>query len=64
VKRDVQQLVRKLEDQGWAVVLTGGGHLKATPPGGGAPVFMPATPSDWRSLKNSTALLRRRGAVL
>jgi len=42
----------------WRLSPTGSGHLKLTDPTG-AIVFTGATPSNWHSLKNLRAILRR-----
>ena len=47
--------------QGWRLSLTGGGHLRWTPPGDESTVFTPSTPSDYRGVLNCMAQLRRAG---
>lgn len=59
VKKDQQQLQREYEARGWTIERTGNNHLRWKPPGGGQPIFSSATPSEWRSLKNLRARLRR-----
>ena len=59
--REVKDLVRRLEKQGWTVVLNRNGHYKAVPPGGGQPEFIAGTPSDWRALLNTVARLKQKG---
>jgi hypothetical protein len=64
-KKDVQEIIDQLEAQGWAV--TSGKrnpHWKCVAPNGRGVVFMASTPSDYRSLLNTKAHLRRLGAVL
>jgi predicted RNA binding protein YcfA (HicA-like mRNA interferase family) len=60
--KEIRELVRQLEKQGWRVVTTRGGHLRALPPQGSA-VVLPGTPSDRRAFGNAIALLRARGFV-
>jgi hypothetical protein len=54
-------LARLALDSGWAITRCGSGHLRWAPPGGGAPVFTPASPSDGRGVRNVRAKLRRAG---
>lgn len=62
--KDVRQLVEQLENQGWTVtMLRRRSHYKCQAPGGGT-VFLPFSPSDWRSILNCRAQLRRMGAQL
>jgi len=61
---DLQQLIRQAVHQGWSVHLRPGGHLCWRPPGRGALVFSAATPSDWRSLANVRASLKRAGLII
>lgn len=64
MKKDVREIVDRLEAQGWRVV-KGKKHLKAYPPDKDKPmVTIPGTPGDQRSLKNLKAQLRRSGADL
>lgn len=58
--KDVRQLIRAAEAQGWAVSRTRGGHLRWRAPSG-ALVFTASTPSDWRALANILSYLRRNG---
>lgn len=37
--KDVEKIARKAKKQGWTVEVTGGNHLKFTPPNGGTPIF-------------------------
>lgn len=62
--KDVRELVRKLEQQGWRIDTTGR-HVKCYPPDRSRQmVVLPSTPSDHRSLRNAVAMLRRSGANL
>ena len=63
--KDIAQLVRALQAQGWRVERSGGGHYKAFPPDTSKPmVTIASTPSDRRAFRNTIALLRRSGADL
>lgn len=63
MSKDVSQLKRELEKQGFAVerVSKKNSHYKVFSPEGKFVCFMPATPSDTRSLLNVIAELRRNG---
>lgn len=61
VHRELKPLVKAAEKQGWTLGYTRRGHLKIVPPAGGAPIYASSTPSDWRSVKNTAAMLRRAG---
>jgi len=60
--KEIKDLVRELQRQGWTVEQRKSNHFKATPPNGKGCVFFPATPSDWRSIKNTKAKLKEFGA--
>jgi predicted RNA binding protein YcfA (HicA-like mRNA interferase family) len=63
--REVKRLVRDLGRLGWVVTLTKGGHYKAVSPNKDVPiVFIPKTPSEYRSLKNLKSILRRYGVYV
>lgn len=60
--KEVSKLLRDLEAQGFSVKRTKRGHYQVTKDS----VYfttVPGTPSDWRSLANSVAALRRAGFV-
>jgi predicted RNA binding protein YcfA (HicA-like mRNA interferase family) len=59
-KKDIEQLKRKAEKQGWTVEVTNGGHRRWTSPQG-EKVFSALTPSDHRAIKNIIKELARRG---
>ena len=60
--KGVERLVMLALAQGWRVERTGTGHLRFVPPDKDNPaVIVPFTPSDHRSLLNSTSQLRRSG---
>lgn len=63
-KKRVNEIIDEAEAQGWTVTITGGGHLRFTPPDKNKPmVHAPATSSDHRGLANTVSQLRRSGFV-
>ena len=62
-RKDVRQLLDGLKPLGWTWAPTGSGHVKLTAPNGDI-VFVPSTPSDWRSMRNVRAQIRRVSALL
>lgn len=56
---EVQKLLRELRRQGFETTMTKGGHYRVTK--GEHMVHMPATPSDFRSMKNTLSHLRKAG---
>lgn len=64
IPRELNDMFKKLLDQGWRVVQTPNNHFKCYPPGGGPFVTTAGTPSDYRAIKNIRARLRRAGALL
>jgi len=64
-RRQIEQLVRKAEDQGWAVRRTRNNHFRLTPPAGGRGYTVPSTPNGGnRAAENSIAALKRAGLVI
>lgn len=63
MNRDIRELLQVCEDQGFHVRTTKGGHYLVTSPDREAVTTVPSTPSDWRSLRNCVAALRRYGFV-
>ena len=59
--KDIKNLIRALESQGWRVEKTRSGHYMAYSPNGKDIVTIPGTPSDHRSMRNTLAALRRAG---
>jgi hypothetical protein len=57
--KELQPLLRRLQEQGWRLSKTRKGHIKATSPEGRF-VFLGYS-ADWRAMKNSIAELRRAG---
>lgn len=61
--KEYKEIIRELERQGWRLV-RGTRHWKAFPPDKKKPmVTIPGTPSDYRSIKNTIAQLRRSGFI-
>jgi hypothetical protein len=61
-RKKIEELVAAVEKQGWTASNTGR-HWRVVSPAGKI-VFLPSTPSEYRSVKNARALLRRCGAKL
>lgn len=61
--KEMVQLARRLERQGWAVSRTKRDHYRFVSPDGTI-VYAPGTPSDHRSIHNVIAKLKRTGADL
>ena len=57
---NVKELIVQLQKEGWTVEHSKGGHYKITSPRGGV-VFVGATPSDHRALRNVERYLKREG---
>ena len=58
-RKQVAELIRWAERNGWSVELTSGDHLRYTHPAVKGPVFGASTPSDHRAVRNQKALMRR-----
>ena len=63
IKKDMQQLLRRLEGYGCTVTRNKKGHWKVLIPGGGI-YFLSHSPSDNRALANAIADLRKKGVPL
>lgn len=61
--KEMVQLARRLEHQGWAVTRTKRDHYRFISPDGKT-IYAPGTPSDYRSIRNVIAKLRQTGADL
>jgi predicted RNA binding protein YcfA (HicA-like mRNA interferase family) len=61
VTKDLKQILRTAEWQGWRVELQRGGHYKLYPPNGDRIVTTGSTPSAPSALRNLIAEMRRRG---
>ena len=60
MNKDLKKLTKALEDQGFSFRVSKRGHILVFNADGLVATFS-GTPSDWRSLKNSMAALRRAG---
>lgn len=60
VRGDLKALVREKKHQGWIIVPTKNGHLRWTYEPTGDFFISPSTPSDYRSLLNVKADIKRR----
>lgn len=56
---DVRALIAYAEERGFTAERTNGGHIKFLHPQVAKPLFTSSTPSDWRTVENSKAQLRR-----
>ena len=62
MKKEIRQLIRQLNQQGFDVRTTRRGHYLVSR-NGRVVAGIPGTPSDWRSMKNTRSELRRAGFV-
>lgn len=60
MKKDLRKLTKALEEQGFTVRASKRGHILISNANGLVATFS-GTASDWRSLKNGMAALRRAG---
>lgn len=58
-QKKIKKIVREAIRQGWTIQSTKN-HIKLRTPENYL-VVMPATPSDWRSVQNSLAVMKRHG---
>lgn len=63
VPKDLRRAVRAALDAGW-VIRPGTRHAVLLSPDGRTTVGVPSSPSDWRSIRNTLAELRRGGVQL
>jgi hypothetical protein len=61
-RKEVEQLIKKAQAQGWTILPTRGGHYKWINPIG-AFFFSPKTPSDHRSIDNLKSDMKSYGFV-
>jgi hypothetical protein len=54
-----KRLLIRLRRAGLTASITGGGHIRIETPKG--PVYAPTTGSDWRGIRNLSAVLRAHG---
>lgn len=59
-KQEMLRIIRKVAELGHEVKLSHNGHWKILRPGK-TPIILPSTPSEYKSLLNTIALLRRNG---
>ena len=59
-KKELKEVLREAERQGWTVT-SHKGHWKLYAPDGKGIVHIAGTPSDHRNLANTVALMRRYG---
>jgi hypothetical protein len=62
--RAIEIVLEKAWDQGWWIEKAKSNHVKCLSPDGKGIVIVPSTPSDFRSIKNCRALLRKYGLKL
>lgn len=62
-RKEIYQIVKQAEKQGWVVSRTGGDHLKFLPPNGMGMVICSSSPSDHFTLSLLKRDLRVRGFV-
>jgi predicted RNA binding protein YcfA (HicA-like mRNA interferase family) len=60
--KELNELIKQAEQQGWNVCRTNGNHMKWVSPLGGV-VFTSSTPSDARAMKNIKRDLRVNGFI-
>lgn len=61
MNKDLKQLMKKAQSQGWRIEPRNGGHIAWFPPDGGEFVITGSTPGNTRSFNNDRSLLRRAG---
>lgn len=59
-----KQLVRLLKSEGWTVRCNKGHYRAYAPDPSIPPVTFASTPSDFRSMKNAVARIRRHGVTI
>lgn len=58
--KDLRKIVKALEAQGFTVTVTANGHLMVSR-GGQVIAVLAGSASDWRSIRNALAVLKRAG---
>jgi hypothetical protein len=59
-RKELQELIKTAEKQGWVISANKNNHYKWTSPSGNF-FFSASTPSDWRALKYILQYLRKYG---
>lgn len=59
-RKELQELIKTAEKQGWVISANKNNHYKWTSPNGNF-FFSASTPSDWRALKYILQYLRKYG---
>lgn len=62
-KKEIQELKKQAEAQGWVVTLTKAGHYKWLAPGNNGMVICSSTPSDYHTINLLRRDLRVRGFI-
>lgn len=62
MKKEMRQIAKALEEQGFEVSVTKKGHVLVTRDGEFVAMFS-GSPSDWRSMRNGIAAARRSGFI-
>ncbi len=62
-QKEIKQILRSLERENWEIIRTTRGYQLRSPDGQTV-VHAHLTNSDWRSVKNLTAILKRHGVTL
>jgi predicted RNA binding protein YcfA (HicA-like mRNA interferase family) len=63
VHKEIRELVRQIEANGFTVEPTKGGHFKVKNANGGTVYSLPGTPGGGRWKQNLVADLRRKGII-
>lgn len=58
-RKEMKKLCRSLKKRGWTIGQTRNQHVKLIAPWGET-IFAASSPSDYRSIKNLRALIRRK----
>jgi len=61
MKKQMKNLVKQAESQGWRVEPTRNGHVRFLAPNGTGIVIFASTPSDHRAFKNGLSEMKRQG---
>ena len=61
MNKEIRAIIEEAERQGWRSRPMANGHTRLYGPDGRTQITLPGTPSDYRSLKNAIADMRRVG---